>query len=98
MLDFPQTFGWRGEYNLFWPQKCGDYSKYLNRGKDFDDNVEAHESTCDTWPASRAGASEHIRGTDDTGYEYERERARCHAASGYDHHFGPSYDWQVAGD
>ena len=23
----------------------------LIKGKDFDDNVEAHESTCDTWPA-----------------------------------------------
>jgi hypothetical protein len=22
----------------------------LIKGKDFDDNVEAHESTCDTWP------------------------------------------------
>jgi hypothetical protein len=24
----------------------------LIKGKDFDDNVEAHESTCDTWPAN----------------------------------------------
>jgi hypothetical protein len=24
----------------------------LVKGKDFDDNVEAHESTCNTWPTS----------------------------------------------
>jgi len=36
-----------------WPLKCGAGSESLNKkGKDFDDNVEAHESTCNTWPTS----------------------------------------------
>jgi hypothetical protein len=49
---FPQGRGFTEEYNSIWPAKCGDDSESLNKkGKDFDDNVEAHESTCDTWPA-----------------------------------------------
>src|ERR1035437_194610 len=71
-------------------------SESLNKRKDFDDNVEAHESTCDPWPAGWAGASEHVNGDDGTGDEHERARG-C-AARGYHHHFGPSHDWQVAGD
>jgi hypothetical protein len=42
-------------------------------GKDFDHNVEAHESTCDTWPADGAGASEHIHGDGGTEHEYGYE-------------------------
>ncbi len=55
---FPQGGAFCEEYNSFWPQKCGADSespKVLNpliRGKDFDDNVEAHESTCNAWPTS----------------------------------------------
>jgi hypothetical protein len=40
------------EYNLIRPPKCGGDSESLNKGKDFDDNVETHESTCDPWPAN----------------------------------------------
>jgi len=58
--------------------------------------VEAHESTCDTWPTCGAGASEHVHGND--GNDDELKRACGSAAPGYDHDFGPSYDWQVAGD
>jgi hypothetical protein len=32
--------------------KCGADSESAVKGKDFDDNVEAHESTCDTLPAN----------------------------------------------
>ena len=39
------------EYNLKWQPKCGGVSQSLNEGKDFDNNVEAHESTCNTRPA-----------------------------------------------
>ena len=82
---------------MLWQLKCGDISESLNKGKDFDDNVEAHESTCGTWPASGTGASEHD-GSDD-GAKHEYERARGCTTPGYDHdHFGPSHDWQVAGD
>jgi len=96
---FPQGAGVTQAYNSFWPPKCGGDSESLNliKGKDFDDNVEAHESTCYTWPAGGAGAPERVHGDYGTD-ECEHERAcRC-AASGYDHYFGPSYDWQVASD
>jgi len=103
---FPQRGAFGEEYNSLWPPKCGAGSESpkvqnpLTKGKDFDDNVEAHESTCDTWPASGAGAYEHVHGDDGTGLQYEHERAPTYAAPGYDYHqqFGPSHDWQVAGD
>jgi hypothetical protein len=34
-----------------WPPKCGGGCQSLIKGKDFEHNVEAHESTCDTRPA-----------------------------------------------
>jgi len=45
---FPQPRGVTGEYNSFWPPKCGGLSESLNIRKGFRHNVEAHESTCDT--------------------------------------------------
>jgi hypothetical protein len=51
------------EYNLVWQPKCGSRSESPNnqeKRKGFRDNVEAHESTCDTRPAQRAGASEYV--------------------------------------
>ena len=68
--------GFTREYNSLWPPKCGGDSESLNlvKGKDFDEHVEAHESTCDTKPAGGAGTSEYVYGADDrTGHEYERE-------------------------
>ena len=43
----------------------------LIKGKDFNDNVEAHESTCDTWPTSGAGASEYGYGNSEHEYGHE---------------------------
>jgi hypothetical protein len=48
--EFPQLKVFDGEYNHFWPLKCAVVLNPLS-GKDCNDNVEAHESTCDTWPA-----------------------------------------------
>jgi len=97
---FPQGEGLTEEYNSFGPRNAAliqnPLIKRLKEGKDFDDHVETDESTCDTWPAGGAGTSEHDHGDDGT--DDELERASGCAAPGYDHHFGPSHDWQVAGD
>jgi hypothetical protein len=98
--EFPQDMEFTQEYNSIWNPKCGAVSerhtKCFIEGKDLDDNVEANESTCDTWPASGGGTSEHIeRDCDDSA---AGERTRCHAAAGCYHYFGPSHDWQVVGD
>jgi hypothetical protein len=50
-MDFHSLWRLFKEYNSLWPPKCGGGSESLIR-KGFQDNVEAHESTCDTWPAS----------------------------------------------
>jgi hypothetical protein len=56
---FPQGRAFTEEYNSLWPLKCGadleflgTDSEFLDRGKDFDHHVEAHESTCKPWTAS----------------------------------------------
>jgi hypothetical protein len=86
------------EYNLFGPRNAAVVNNPLNlvHGKDFDDHVEAHESTSDTRPTGGTGASEHDGAADGTDDEFER--ATGSAPSGYDDNFGPSHDWQVAGD
>ena len=77
-VNFHSVREFTEEYNSIWPQKCGGGSDSLNfrsliKGKDFDDNVEAHESTCDTRPAGGAGASEYNHGDDGTGFQYEHD-------------------------
>ncbi|MGA2333830.1 MAG: hypothetical protein WBQ19_16525 [Terriglobales bacterium] len=47
---FPQGMKLGGEYNLFGPRNAAVIQNPLIK-EDFDNNVEAHESTCDTWPA-----------------------------------------------
>lgn len=49
-MDFHSFAHALREYNSLWPLKCGG-GLYSLKGKDFKHNVEAHESTCDTWPA-----------------------------------------------
>jgi hypothetical protein len=49
-MDFHSLYQPVEEYNSLWPSKCGGGSE-SPIGKDFKYNVEAHESTCDTWPA-----------------------------------------------
>ncbi len=46
---FPQGMKLGGEYNLFGPRNAAVIQNPLIK-EDFDNNVEAHESTCDTWP------------------------------------------------
>jgi hypothetical protein len=52
---FPQLRDGHTGVESIWPPKCGVVVNPLS-GKDFEHNVEAHESTCDTRPASGAGA------------------------------------------
>ncbi len=47
---FPQGTAFSGEYNLFGPRNAAVIQNPLIK-EDFDNNVETHESTCDTWPA-----------------------------------------------
>ncbi|MGA2457853.1 MAG: hypothetical protein ABSF85_09805 [Terriglobales bacterium] len=47
---FPQGMELGGEYNLFGPRNAAVIQNPLIK-EDFDNNVETHESTCDTWPA-----------------------------------------------
>jgi hypothetical protein len=47
---FPQLELRKEGVESLWPPKCGGGCESLSKGKDFKHNVEAHESTCHTWP------------------------------------------------
>jgi hypothetical protein len=50
-MDFHNDGGLLRSTIRFGPRNAVVIQNPLILGKDFDDNVEAHESTCDPWPA-----------------------------------------------
>jgi hypothetical protein len=51
-LDFHSAGRLPGSTIRFGPRNAAIVQNPLIKGKDFDDNVEAHQSTCNTWPTS----------------------------------------------
>jgi hypothetical protein len=50
MLDFHNEWSLLRSTIRFGSRNAALILNRLASGKDLDDNVEAHESTCDTWP------------------------------------------------